>query len=159
MRHGGVHALEQLSEMDVDERYRGHAHALLTAFICQRAPWPPEDPDAGSGAVPDDIGAALAVLGRQSVITDGAGSELERVDLRNAELDGITIQGACFAHSDLAGASLAGATLTDARLRDAGLDDVVADDRTVWPQGFTPPDQGPDDRFRNCRCRLTPCRA
>ena len=169
VRHGGVYALEQLSEVDVDERYRGHAHALLTAFIRQRAPWPPADPDTGPTAVPDDIGAALAVLGRQSVVTEGAGSELERVDLRNAELDGITIQGACFAHSNLAGASLAGATLvgatlsdtnlrdadltradlsgadlrgadlTGARLRDARLHGVVADDTTVWPQGFTPP--------------------
>lgn len=172
VRHGGVYALEQLSEVDVDERYRGHAHALLTAFIRQRAPWPPEKPDAPDAepaAVPDDIGAALAVLGRQSLITEGAGSELERVDLRNAELDGITIQGACFAHANLAGASLVGASLvgatladtilrgtdltranlrgadltgadlTDARLRDADLDGVVADDTTVWPQGFTPP--------------------
>jgi hypothetical protein len=31
VRHGGVYALEQLS--DLDPRYRGHAHALLTAFV------------------------------------------------------------------------------------------------------------------------------
>jgi len=39
VRHGGVYALEQLSELD--PRYRGHAHALLTAFVRERAPWPP----------------------------------------------------------------------------------------------------------------------
>lgn len=121
VRHGGVYVLEQLSEVDVDERYRGHAHALLTAFIRQRAPWPPEKPDAEPTAVPDDIGAALAVLARQSMITEGAGSELERVDLRGVELDGITIQGACFAHSNLAGASLVGATLSDTILRGTDL--------------------------------------
>jgi len=39
VRQGGVYALEQLS--DLDARYRGHAHALLTAFVRQHAPWPP----------------------------------------------------------------------------------------------------------------------
>jgi hypothetical protein len=31
VRHGGVYALEQLA--DLDPRYRGHAHDLLTAFV------------------------------------------------------------------------------------------------------------------------------
>lgn len=162
VRHGGVYALEQLAEVDVDERYRGHAHALLTAFIRQRAPWPPDPASPPRAGVPDDIGAALAVLGRQSVVTEGAGSELERVDLRNAELDNLTIQRACFAHSNLEGATLVGATLSDtilrdtdltradlrgadltgadltgARLEDADLHGVIADDTTIWPQGFT----------------------
>jgi len=44
VRHGGVYALEQLSELDA--RYRGHAHALLTAFVRQNAPWPPSKPDS-----------------------------------------------------------------------------------------------------------------
>jgi len=123
VRHGGVYALEQLAEADIDERYRGHAHALLTAFIRQRAPWPPDDTDTEptaprpmQGGIPDDIGAAFAVLSRQSVITEDAGSVLESVDLRNAELDNITIPRACFAHSNLEGASLAGATLIGATL-------------------------------------------
>ena len=42
VRQGGVYALEQLSDLDDD--YRGHAHALLTAFVCQHAPWPPSKP-------------------------------------------------------------------------------------------------------------------
>lgn len=83
VRHGGVYALEQLSELDA--RYRGHAHALLTAFVRRHAPWPPATPGSGvpaartpvHGGVADDVGAALAVLSRRAMIVDGAGSELE----------------------------------------------------------------------------------
>jgi hypothetical protein len=44
VRQGGVYALERLSELD--PQYRAPAHALLTAFICKQAPWPPPNPDA-----------------------------------------------------------------------------------------------------------------
>ncbi len=132
VRHGGVYALEQLSELDA--RYCGHAHALLTAFVRRHAPWPPINPESKvpterrplQGGVADDIGAALAALSRRAMILDGAGSELERVDLRNAELDGLDIPHVCFAHSNLegahlAGAKLAGATLSDTLLRNTDL--------------------------------------
>jgi hypothetical protein len=82
VRHGGVYALEQLSELDT--RYRGHAHALLTAFVRRHAPWPVINPESGAsaartpvhGGVADDVGAALAALSRGAMIVDGAGSEL-----------------------------------------------------------------------------------
>jgi hypothetical protein len=132
VRHGGVYALEQLSELDA--RYRGHAHALLTAFVRRHAPWPPLTPEPEvpaartpvQGGVADDVGAALAVLSRRAMIVDGAGSELERVDLRDAELDGLAIPSVCFAHSNLdrahlTGARLGGATLSDALLRGTDL--------------------------------------
>jgi hypothetical protein len=132
VRHGGVYALEQLSELD--PRYRGHAHALLTAFVRRHAPWPPTVPESKvatdrrplHGGVADDIGAALGALRRRAMILDGAWSELERVDLRDAELDGLDIPHVCFAHSNLegarlVGAKLAGATLSDAVLRKADL--------------------------------------
>jgi hypothetical protein len=77
------------------------------------------------GGIRDDIGAALAVLGRRSVLTDGASSQLERVDLRNAELHGLAIPNVCFAHPTW------GARNCSARL--------IADRATVWPEGFTPP--------------------
>ena len=78
------------------------------------------------GGVADDIGAALGVLSRRTMIVDGAASELERVDLRDAELDGLDIPQVCFAHSNLdgahlTGAKLAGATLSDALLRRTDL--------------------------------------
>ena len=71
---GGVYALEQLSELD--SRYRGHAHALLTAFVRQHVPWPSSRPDSEvladrarlQGGLADDIGAAISVLGRQAMI-------------------------------------------------------------------------------------------
>ncbi len=136
VRYGGVYALEQLSELDA--RYRGHAHALLTAFVRRHAPWPPTHPPTHPesevprdrrprhGGVADDTGAALAALSRRSMILDGAGSELERVDLRDAELDGLDIPHVCLAHSNLEGAhlvgtKLAGATLSDTLLRKTDL--------------------------------------
>lgn len=127
VRHGGVYALEQLS--DLDARYRGHAHALLTAFVRRHAPWPPTRPESEvaadrtrfHGGLADDIGAAIAALGRQAMITDGAWSELERADLRGAELDGLNIPRVCFAHSNLEGASLVGVKLASATLSDTVL--------------------------------------
>jgi uncharacterized protein YjbI with pentapeptide repeats len=132
VRHGGVYALEQLSELDA--RYRGHAHALLTAFVRRQAPWPPVSLESEvraartpvHGGVADDVGAALAVLSRQVMIVDDAGSELERVDLRDADLNGLDIPHVCFAHANLdgahlIGAKLAGATLSDALLRGTDL--------------------------------------
>lgn len=130
VRHGGVYALERLS--DLDPHYRGHAHALLTSFICRHAPWPPTTPDSEAAADlrpatrADDVSGALGALKRQTMITDGAWSELEHVDLRGAELDGLDIPRLCLAHSNLDGASLvdaklAGATLLETSLRNADL--------------------------------------
>jgi Pentapeptide repeats (8 copies) len=132
VRHGGIYALEQLSE--VDARYRGHAHALLTAFVRQHAPWPPARPDSEvlaerarlQGGLPDDIGAAITVLNRQTMIVGDAESVLERVDLRGAELNDLDLPRARFAHANLGdasliGANLASATLLDATLRNANL--------------------------------------
>lgn len=148
VRHGGVYALEQLSELDA--RYRGHAHALLTAFVRRHAPWPVINPESGApaartpvhGGVADDVGAALGALSRGAMIVDGAWSELERVDLRDAELDGLGIPHVCFAHSNLDGAILRGADLTDAKLSDISLSGVIADNTIIWPHGFTPPQLG-----------------
>jgi hypothetical protein len=170
VRHGGVYALELLAELDPS--YRGHVHALLTAFVRQHAPWPPVRPEEELAAeraryhngVADDIGAAVGVLGRGSVIKPGDWSELESVDLREAELTGLAIPNLCLAHSNLAGANLrdanlAGATLKNVILRDADLRganltgadlsgadlaDVRADDTTRWPAGFQPPVCVPD---------------
>jgi hypothetical protein len=132
VRHGGVYALEQLSERDAS--YRGHAHALLTAFVRQHAPWPPVKPDVEvladrarlQGGLPDDIGAAITVLGRQAMIIGDAESELERVDLRGAELNGLNLPKVCFAHANLDSASLidanfANATFLETTLRNTDL--------------------------------------
>jgi hypothetical protein len=132
VRQGGVYALEQLSDLDDD--YRGHAHALLTAFVRQHAPWPPSDPDYRleadrarfHGGIADDIGAAMAALSRRKMIVDDAESELERVDLRGADLKGRNLQNVCFAYAnlddaDFAKANLANATLWETTLRNTDL--------------------------------------
>lgn len=129
VRHGGVYALEQLA--DLDRRYHGHVHALLTAFLRRHAPWVPGETETQPTAQPphggafDDIGGALAALSRQAAVFDGW-SELERVDLRGAELNELNLSRTCFAHSNLEGASLVetkliGATLSDIILRNTNL--------------------------------------
>jgi hypothetical protein len=172
MRHGGVYALEQIAE--TAPRYRGHVAALLTAFVRQRAPWPPLRPmrevDAERqrfhGGLPDDVGAAMAALSRGSMVLRGTSMELERVDLRGADLTRCRLRRFCFigsnlegaipaeadlggcdlagvnlSHTDLTGARLAGADLTDAdltgaRLDGADLDNIKASDATKWPDGL-----------------------
>jgi hypothetical protein len=170
VRHGGVYALDFLAGLD--PRYAGKIHALLTAFIRKHAPWPPTRPDAEVSAerarfhqgVADDVGAAISVLRGGSMITEGAWSELENVDLRGAQLDGYDVPRTCFVGSNLAGASLvdadlrkasmsntillganlAGADLSGADLSAADLEGtvvtgVVFDSETKWPPGFRPP--------------------
>jgi hypothetical protein len=127
VRHGGVYALEQLSELD--PRYRGHAHALLTAFVRQRAPWPPPnaesttqpDPAASPVGFADDVAGAIGVLGRQVMIVGNAPTALDQVDLRGADLDGLDIPRAYLDHSNLDDARLIGAKLGDANLAGTSL--------------------------------------
>jgi uncharacterized protein YjbI with pentapeptide repeats len=73
------------------------------------------------------------------MIVGDAESELERVDLRGAELNDLNLSKVCFAHSNLDGAILRGADLSHAQLRDTRLAGVIADNTTKWPHGFTPP--------------------
>jgi hypothetical protein len=143
VRHGGVYALEQLSELD--SRYRGHAHALLTAFVRQRAPWPSSRPDSEvladrarlQGGLADDIGAAISVLGRQAMIVGDAESELERVDLRCAELDDLNLPNVCFAHANLDGAVLRRANLSNATLLETTLRNTNLADADLREADFT----------------------
>jgi Pentapeptide repeats (8 copies) len=170
VRHGGVYALDFLAELD--HRYAGKIHALLTAFIRQHAPWPPARPDAEidaerarfHGGIADDVGGAISALRGGSMITEGAWSELENVDLRDAQLDGYNVPRTCFVGSNLAGArlvdadlrnasmsntvlrsanlagaNLCGADLSAADLEGADLTGVTFDSETTWPPGFTLP--------------------
>jgi hypothetical protein len=127
VRQGGVYALDLVC--DLDARYRGQVHALLTAFIRSHAPWPPTRPEAVvkaererfTGGIADDVGAALAVLSSGSMILEGNWSELERVDLRGAELKNLNIPLLCLAHSNLEGADLTDAKLNSATLKNVKL--------------------------------------
>jgi hypothetical protein len=170
VRHGGIYALEFLAELD--PRYAGKIHALLTAFIRQHVPWPSPKTDEEAfteranqpGRLPDDVGGAIGALRRASMIAEGAWSELEKVDLRYAQLDGYDVPRACFIGSNLTGASLVGANLSGASMSDtilrnaslsgaklcgadlsgadmegADIAGVIADSKTRWPPNF----QGP----------------
>jgi hypothetical protein len=127
VRHGGVYAMEQIAESA--PHYRGHVGALLASFVRQQAPWPPARPphevDAErqryTGGLRDDIGGAMAALSRRSMILPGTSIELEKVDLRGAELAGKNLSRFCFAGSNLDAATLTGCDLSHTTLADTSL--------------------------------------
>ncbi|MFD0635344.1 pentapeptide repeat-containing protein [Catenulispora yoronensis] len=127
VRHGGVYAMERIAE--AVPQYRGHIAALLASFVRQQAPWPPIRPlkevDAERqrfhGGLRDDIGGAMGALGRRSMIGPGDSIELEKVDLRGAELGGMDLSDFCFTGANLDGADLAGSDLSRAILAGASL--------------------------------------
>jgi uncharacterized protein YjbI with pentapeptide repeats len=81
----------------------------------------PTDRRSLHGGLANDIAAALAALRRGTMIHEGAWSESERVNLRDAELDGLAIPRVCFADSNFEGAHFVGAKLADATLSDTVL--------------------------------------
>jgi hypothetical protein len=121
VRHGGVYAMERIA--GAAPHYRGHVGALLAAFVRQQAPWPSAVQPATwrHGGLRDDVGGALGVLGRRSMVLPGTGIELEHTDLRGAELGGTDLSRFCFAGANLDGAVLTGCDLTDATFTGASL--------------------------------------
>lgn len=126
VRHGGVYAMEQIAENA--PHYRGHVAALLASFVRQQVPWPqPESPDTDTdrssphGELRDDVAGAIAVLARRTMVLPGTGIELEKVDLRGAELIGCDLSRFCFAGANLDRAILAGCDLTHATFAGASL--------------------------------------
>jgi hypothetical protein len=141
-RMGGVYAMEQIAE--VAPSYRGHIGALLASFVRQHAPWPPSRPpeevDAERqryhGGLRDDIGAAMAALSRRAMILPGSGIELEKVDLRGADLAGHDLSRFCFAGSNLEGANLSGCDLTGTTFSGASLKDADITGATLTGADF-----------------------
>jgi hypothetical protein len=127
MRMGGVYAMEQIAE--VAPHYRRHIAALLASFVRHYAPWPPSRPPAEvdlerrryHGGLRDDIGGAMTALNRRTMIRPGTGIELEKVDLRGADLTRHNLSRFCFAGSNLDDAILTGCDLTDATFSRASL--------------------------------------
>jgi hypothetical protein len=64
------------------------------------------------GGLRDDIGGATAALGRRAMIEPGDSIELEKVDLRAAELAGLDLSRFCFADANLDDAILTGCDLS-----------------------------------------------
>ena len=129
-RMGGVYAMEQIAE--AAPSYRGHIGALLASFVRQNAPWPParpqEEVDAERqryhGGLRDDIGGAMAALSRRAMVLPGTSIELEKVDLRRADLAGRDLSRFCFAGSNLEVANLSGCDLTGTTFSGASLKDA-----------------------------------
>ncbi|WP_329125076.1 pentapeptide repeat-containing protein [Streptomyces sp. NBC_01465] len=127
VRHGGTYAMEQIA--DAAPHYRGHVAALLASFVRQQAPWPPIRPpgevDAErpryTGGLRDDVGGAVAALSRRSMVLPGDTIELEKVDLRGADLATQDLSWFCFAGSNLEGANLTGCDLSHTTFADASL--------------------------------------
>ncbi len=147
VRLGALYALERIAFDSPGDR-RTIAE-ILTAYIRQRAPWPPTRPgqyraDWPLDQQPDlrtrapDVQAALTVLGRgrfARLVSLGKASaaqlDLRKVDLRKAHLvsgnlqgaylDGANLQGAHLDSANLQKALLIGANLQGARLLEANM--------------------------------------
>jgi hypothetical protein len=137
VRLGGLYALERIARDSAGDR--STIAEVLTAYIRQRAPWPPSQPgqyrvDWPLEQQPDlrtrapDVQAALTVLGRgqfpkpvrrEAVSADRL--DLRDVDLRKADLGGASLQGAELHNANLQGAYLRGANLQAAQLFGANL--------------------------------------
>jgi hypothetical protein len=170
VRIGGIYALERVARDS--ERDHGVVVEILTAFLRERAPWPPRGEDsfrslkthsdeAPLPSAPADVQAALTVLGRRNLGPEGLSSllwarerglirgrlNLARTDLRGADLSEAHLEEALLAYSCLAeaymdGAHLEGAVLTGSDLAAASLHDAIYDRTTVWPDGYDPGPEG-----------------
>ncbi|WP_328491354.1 pentapeptide repeat-containing protein [Streptomyces sp. NBC_00414] len=135
--------MEQIA--DAAPHYRGHVAALLASFVRQRAPWPPTRPpgevDAErsryTGGLRDDVGGAIAALSRRSMILPGDNIELEKVDLRGAELVDRDLSRFCFAGSNLDGANLTGCNLSHTTFADASLKNANLTGATLTDANLT----------------------
>jgi uncharacterized protein YjbI with pentapeptide repeats len=132
VRLGALYALERIARDSAGDR-RTIAE-ILTAYIRQRAPWPPTQPGQAPADWPldeqrdlrtraTDVQAALTILGRGAfpkpvrlIGPDPDRFDLRDVDLRKADLAGAHLEGA-----DLSGAHLEEAHLGGAHLKRAWL--------------------------------------
>jgi uncharacterized protein YjbI with pentapeptide repeats len=149
VRLAGIYALGQIAEES--EKYHWPIIEVLTAYVRENAPWPPEPPKVApplkgnqlppknpSATPPSppklaaDIQAVLTVLGRRTQ-TYKKGEEqqlnlintdLRRADLRGAQLQGANLTGAQLEQANLAGAQLEQANLENAQLQQANLENA-----------------------------------
>jgi uncharacterized protein YjbI with pentapeptide repeats len=131
VRLGGIYALERIANDSHQDR--ATVVEVLTAFVRDRAPWPPMRPgqpgeDTPINEVPPlrvramDVQAALTVLGRRKPPIDPAQQlDLTAIDLRGVDLRCAKLQGAELFQARLQGAMLLEADLQDAHLRAARM--------------------------------------
>jgi len=144
-RISGIQALGEIAKDS--PRYHWQIMEVLAAFVRTNVPRKEEEEgEERSPKLPDDIQAALTVIGRRDTEKDpenqkidlrntnlgGANlmnAKLQRADfsganLRNAYLPGANLQGAIFNKADLTGAELFGVDLRRANLIDANLQEA-----------------------------------
>ena len=144
VRRGGIYALERIArESDKDH---GPIMEVLTAYVRENAPWPPEPlaearkkrpwakpKDQGPSIKPDpDIQAVLTVIGRRArtylkgekQVLDLREADLRGADLRQAHLEKAFLYEAHLERAYLEGVDLEGAYLWLAHLEKAFLKDA-----------------------------------
>lgn len=127
IRQGGIHALESL--LEDSSRHHPTILKLLASFVREHSPVPE---CAERKRVPEDIRAAIGVIGRHNIRPDTRAYEYS-IDLRNTCLSGIDLVGLDFARgyfagADLSGSNLTGADFTGAYLLRANLGRVIAEE-------------------------------
>ncbi|WP_063806780.1 pentapeptide repeat-containing protein [Streptomyces regalis] len=117
-RLGGIYSLERI--MRDSEKDHATVVAVLAAFVREKAPAQEQDSEDAERSVefspPQEIQAALTVLGRRPVR-----EERFRIDLARTDLCGTDLSGARLANADLRRANLELANLADANLAEASL--------------------------------------
>ncbi|WP_406322557.1 pentapeptide repeat-containing protein [Streptomyces sp. NBC_01637] len=128
-RLGGIYALERI--MHDSEKDHETVVQVLAAFVRQNAPLPdPDLPDPGEAppAVPDDVQAALTVLGRRPKRMESQNLDLAFTALWHADLSGADFSHANFFGSDMRYVNLTGARLKGALLGGADLEHAMLKD-------------------------------
>ena len=132
IRLGGIYALERIAKDSDKDHWQ--VMEVLTAYVRENSPskWYPGIIQPLQ-LIPGDIGAIMVVLGRRNTehetpshrlnlrMTDLRGAELEKADLRGADLRFTNLHNVYFKDADLRGVDLFHANLTDAVLDGADL--------------------------------------
>ncbi|MBD1864293.1 MULTISPECIES: pentapeptide repeat-containing protein [Trichocoleus] len=134
IRLGGIYALERIANDSTKDYWQ--VIEVLTAYIRERAPWPPTKSSKQRKLVkpilnkaPTDIQAVLTVLGRRKH-SHGDPEELHPIDLGATDLRGVTLaagarlQGVNFYQANLQGAKLIKVNLQEAILMEADLQEA-----------------------------------
>jgi uncharacterized protein YjbI with pentapeptide repeats len=126
VRLGAIYALERIARDS--ERDHWPIMEILTAYVRERAPWPPQEkPSPPPSTIelnpPADIQAVLTVLGRRNRAfeTKDQRLDLRGTDLRGANLFVADFEKAVFTRANLERAHLAGAKLERATFGEANL--------------------------------------
>ena len=131
VRLGGIYSLERIAKES--ETDHGPIMEVLTAYLRERAPWPPRTDFVALGLqapadaaidtirVRTDVQAAVTVIGRRDVTKDTDRLLLIAVDLRHADISGANLSGANLFAADPSGADLSQADLSQADLSQADL--------------------------------------